>query len=260
MPRPAAWTVFRFEFGRSLTLPRLIGSCLLVLFPVALVALMQYQGARFERDQRQALVLFLLIPQVLTMMGLLLWATPIILAELESRTWTYLAVRPVGKGAVLLGKYITATAWTALVDLVSLTLSMAVIGWGDDSLRIWCSLAALIPLACLAYGALYVLLGVVFLRRAMVAAVAYTFVSDFVLTWLPATIHQFTVQYHLRCLGAKWMNWTGLPARVGLPEELVFSTAPAWQHLAVLLGGTIGVLVIAVLVLRRRELIRANET
>ncbi len=136
MRRPAAWTVFRFECGRTLTLPRLLASALLVLFPVALIALMQYQGAHFERDQWEAIVLFILIPQVLSMMGLLLWATPIIHTELENRTWTYLAVRPVGKGAVLLGKYMTATVWTALVGVVSLTLSMGVIGMEDDTLRI----------------------------------------------------------------------------------------------------------------------------
>ena len=42
--------------------------------------------------------------------------------------------------------------------------------------------------ASLAYGALFTFLGVVFLRRAMVAAVAYTCVIEVIVTLIPATI------------------------------------------------------------------------
>jgi ABC-type transport system involved in multi-copper enzyme maturation permease subunit len=111
-------------------------------------------------------------------------------------------------------------------------------------------------LASLTYGALYMLLGVLFLRRALVVAVAYTFLMEFIVSFIPAVVHQITVQYHLRCLLAKWLGWTRLPHHVGLDEQLFFSTAPAWHHVLVLLGMTAGLLSAAILVLRQRELVK----
>ena len=255
----ATWTVFRFECVRTLTLPRLVFSAALMLFPVAMVILIQYQGGHLERDSRAAIALFILIPQVLCLMGLLLWATPVIHTELEGRTWAYLAYRPAGKGSVLVGKYLNAAVWTALTALLSLSVSMAIVRPEVEALRVGGVIAALTLLACFSYGALYVFLGVVFLRRAMVAAVAYTFLSEVALSWIPATVHHFTVQYHLRCLGMKWMGWTSLTGQAEFDERLLFSAAPAWQHLLILLVFTAVLLGAAVLILRRRELLRAVE-
>jgi ABC-type transport system involved in multi-copper enzyme maturation permease subunit len=255
----ATWAVFRFEWGRTLTVPRLAFSGALGLFPVLLLALVQSLGAHLEREGLGLLTLFVLIPQVLCMMGLLLWATPVIHSELEGRTWAYLALRPAGKGSVLLGKYLAAVAWTALVAQVSLALSMAVVRPEVDAMRVWGVLGGLTIFACLAYGAIYVLLGVIFLRRAMVAAVVYTLISEFALTWVPATIRQLTVQYHLRCLAAKWMGYSELPRHVRIDKELIFSSASTFQHLAILAAFTAVLLAAAMVILRRRELVRASD-
>jgi ABC-type transport system involved in multi-copper enzyme maturation permease subunit len=71
-------------------------------------------------------MLLYLIPQVVCLLGLLLWATPNVHSELEGRTWIYLAVRPDGKAMVLLGKYLTAVAWSASACLLALTISVIV--------------------------------------------------------------------------------------------------------------------------------------
>jgi len=91
-------------------------------------------------------------------------------------------------------------------------------------------------------------------------AVAYTFLMEFVVSFIPAMIHQLTIQYHLRCLLAKWVALTDLPSQTDLGEQLLFSTAPAWQHVLALLGFTAGLLAISVLVLARRELVKPDET
>ena len=57
-------------------------------------------------DTVWGLILFGLIPEVITLFGLLLWVTPVVQAELEGRTWIYLAVRPRGRVSMLLGKYL----------------------------------------------------------------------------------------------------------------------------------------------------------
>jgi ABC-type transport system involved in multi-copper enzyme maturation permease subunit len=256
----AAWTVFRFEWTRTLTVPRLAFGAVLALFPVALLALIQYQGGRLEVAYGAPIALFVLIPQVVCLMGLLLWATPVIHSELEGRTWTYLAIRPAGKGAILAGKYLTATTWTTLVALVSLTACMPVIWPDTEPLRVFAVVAALTVLASLAYGALYVLMGVIFLRRAMVAAVAYTVMSEFVVSWVPATIHHFTMQYHLRCLGAEWLGWPDdLPHDFPIDRELLFGSLSTELHLLILLSLTAALFTAAVFVLRHRELVRADE-
>ncbi len=40
--------------------------------------------------------MFVLLPQVVTVLGLLLWATPVVHSELEGQTWVYAVVRPGG--------------------------------------------------------------------------------------------------------------------------------------------------------------------
>ena len=58
--------------------------------------------------------------------GTFLWATPAISAELERRSWVYLAVRPNGGTAVLLGKYLAAVSWVLTAALVGLAIALAI--------------------------------------------------------------------------------------------------------------------------------------
>jgi ABC-type transport system involved in multi-copper enzyme maturation permease subunit len=246
------WTVFRFEIGRILTLPRLAIGAALTLFPVALLALMVYHGANLSRPQSGSVALFVLIPEMLCLMSILLWATPVIHAEVEGKTWAYLAVRPAGKGPILLGKYLAAVAWTGALALVSLTISVAIIHPENGSLFTWLVFARLIVFSCFAYSAIFVLLGVVFLRRGMLAAVAYTVVFEVLVAFIPAVINQFTVQYHLRCLLIQSMPEVAQNLR-GL-----FGDNPWWQHVLILAAMTVVALSVAAAVLRQRELVRGD--
>jgi ABC-type transport system involved in multi-copper enzyme maturation permease subunit len=248
------WTVFRFEIGRILTLPRLAIGAALAAFPPVLMAFMQQQGADWNRPYTGGVVLFTLIPEMVCLMGMLLWATPAVHAELEGKTWAYLAVRPAGKGPILLGKYLAAVAWTATLALLSLTLSVAVVRPIEGTLLAWFAVARLVVLSCFAYGAIFVLLGVLFLRRGMLAAVAYTVVFEVAVSFIPAVINQFTVQYHLRCLLIRWMDWPAVPPSF----RALFGNSPWWQHMLILLGITAAALCLAVAVLRQRELVRGD--
>ena len=75
------WTVYRFERARTRTVSRLVFGAALALFPVAMVALIQYEGGHLEIEGRRAATLFILVSQVVCLMGLLLWATPVIHSE-----------------------------------------------------------------------------------------------------------------------------------------------------------------------------------
>ena len=113
--------VFLFEWRRSLTVPRMAWWLVLAGFPVFIIGLIRFTvdaaspASRSGVDEvpRELWVgfLFALGPMLVTMLGTMLWVTPALSAELERRSWVYLAVRPHGGRAVLLGKYLAAVTW-----------------------------------------------------------------------------------------------------------------------------------------------------
>ncbi len=112
-------------------------------------------------------------------------------------------------------------------------------------------MVALVSLASACYGALYALFGVVLHRRAMVIAVGYTLVFEFLVSLIPAVINRLTVQYRLRNLLFAWMDWWEL-----LPKEagdMFLGTEPAWVHLLVLAVGVLGILWLAAQIVQMRE-------
>ncbi len=201
-------------------------------------------------------VLFGLIPEVITLFGLLLWVTPVVQAELEGKTWIYLAVRPRGRASVLFGKYLAAITFTALAGWTSATICIY-IAQPAYPWRLWSSLLLVVGGACLGYGALYSLIGVFVQRRAMVIAVAYTLIFEFLVSFVPAVINQFTVQLRLRNLFVRFMGW-----RESLGEELgetFLGHQPAWLHVLILCGFTVTLLAIAMQVIQRKEYATADE-
>lgn len=251
------FAVFRFEWSRALTVPRMAWWLVLAVFPPGLVTLVRFlEGDPPDPPGAAAwtFLLFVLIPCVVCLMGLLLWATPWLQSELEGKTWTYLAVRPGGKTAMLVGKYLTAVSWTALAGWMALALSLIVIS-PPDLVRNAAALGALVLLACLAYGAVFVLLGVIVPKRAMVSAVVYTLVVEFLVGLIPAVVNELTVQYRLRALLVKWMDWEQTLLR-DLPEffRLVLDSGPAWQQVLILLGIAGGLVTLSAVIVRQREL------
>ena len=203
-------------------------------------------------DRLWGIVFFGLIPEVITLFGLLLWVPPLVHAELEGRTWIYLAVRPRGRVSVLLGKYLTAITWTALAGWISTTVCVLV-ARPECALRLWGTMVALVALACVAYGAIYSLIGVWLHRRAMVIAVAYTLIFEFLVSFIPAVINKFTVQYRLRNLLITWMDWWDWDLVSSGPTTLFMGNERAWVHILILCGIVVGILAIAVQVIQRRE-------
>jgi len=201
-------------------------------------------------------VLLGLIPGVTTLLGLLLWATPIVQAELESRTWGYVAVRPRGRASVLLGKYLTAVAWTTVAGWTSATVCI-LIAQPKYPLPLWSCFVVIVSLACAGYGALYSLIGVCIQRRAMVIAVAYTLIFEFLISFVPAVINQFTIQYRLRNLLVLLMGWRDMfPEDAG---EVFLGNQPTWLHLVILASLTMAMLIASVQVIQRQEYVTAEE-
>lgn len=257
--------VFLFEWKRSLTVPRLLGWAMMALFPVFIIGLIRASIQSHSPPPRELWVgfLFALIPMLVCMLGALLWATPVIATELERRSWVYLTIRPNGGTAVLLGKYLAAVTWVLPAALLGLTLAVPLTITANtdpmDALKLWWAIARLVCLACPAYSAIFLLLGIINPRRAMVLAVAYSLLFELIISFLPAVINKVTVQYRLRAL---LIDWCDLP----LPSErnqgvlaLIGETSP-FIHVLVLMALPPVLLVGAVTLLRRSEFSSAAES
>jgi ABC-type transport system involved in multi-copper enzyme maturation permease subunit len=257
-------SVFRFEWSRTLTVPRMAWWALLAVFPPGILAIIKFLGGNPPDPIWWTIVFFILIPGVVSLMGLLLWATPVLQGELEGKTWTYLAIRPGGKTAMLLGKYLTAVSWTTLAAWLALLLSLIIVDPPDPP-RHAIVLGTIALLACLAYGAVFTFIGVVIPKRAMVVALVYTLVVEFLVGSIPAVVNELTVQFRLRALLVKWMGWEDSLLSSNEFEDLerffrlAFGSAPGWQQVIVLLIGSAALLGASAILLRERELAASDE-
>ncbi|MGB7345393.1 MAG: hypothetical protein WBD20_14350 [Pirellulaceae bacterium] len=239
--------VIRFELTRSFTKGRMAIWAILVAFPVALFVLMDQAGNAIRIEQ-WGITLFILIPEMVCLLGLLLWATPAISTEIEGQTWIYLAMRRSGRSIVLLGKYMTAVLWSLSAALVSVTLCLLLVD-NVGGFRLWAVMSILSVLSCFAHAGIFILIGVVFHRRTMVTAVFYTLAIEFGLSFVPAVANKITVSYRLRGLLAEWMQWDEARSMA----ESVFGPEPPHIHLFVLFTITVVTVCAAVFILARSQ-------
>ena len=259
------WTavvvVFDFELRRAITVPRMAWWCVLAFFPVAIVSLvlMIPRSSQNVTVEMWATFLYILIPLLISMLGTFMWTASAISAELEQQSWIYLAVRPGGRVAVLLGKYAVAVSWVLPATLVGVTLSVIIVWLAGSSLaasgaclRTWFAIVRLSCLAVPAYAAIYLAIGAIFTKRAMVISVAYTLVFELIVSFVPALINKFTIQYRLRALFVEWadidLNQMGELGSVDL-----FGNEPAWLHLTVLATYALALVITATWLVRKRE-------
>lgn len=250
--------VFFFEWRRAFTVARMGWWLVLALFPVLIVSMIRF-ALRGESMPPEAwtVMMFTLIPMLVSMLGTFLWATPVVSAELERKSWVYLAVRPQGTTNVLLGKYLVSLTWALSAALVGLCAATAIMPSGDGPRIAWI-IARITILSCPAYAALYLLLGTLFPKRSMVIAVAYTLVFELIISFVPALINTFTVQYRIRTL---LLLWGEMPVHPDMNVMLAFTgDPPAWEHVVVLLAYTLVMLVAAIGVVRGREFSSTEES
>ena len=238
--------VVRFELARSLSPGRLSIWVLLTAFPILLIGVVRWVIGT-EDPERLGIMLYVLVPQVTCILGLLLWGTPAISTELEGQTWIYLAMRRSGRSMVLVGKYLTAVLWTLSSAFVSITACCLLMG-SASSIETWAAMCILAVLSCVVHGALYVLIGVIFFRRTMVAAVGYTLAFEVGLGNIPAVINKVLISYRLRGILADWTGWD-----IRSSGELMYGVDPTSTHLIVLITMAAGLLVASLFWLRFAE-------
>ena len=257
------WAVYKFEWRRALTVPRMAWLFFLFAFPIGITLLIRTVPNDVPREPWSGF-LFALLPMLVCMLGTFLWTAPAVSAELERESWIYLAIRPGGRTAVLLGKYLAAVSWTLPAALLSMTICVLIASAeinrfsltptmteSSDSFQLWFTLARLICFSCPAYAAIYLLLGTLFTKRSMVIAVIYTLVFELAVSFVPAVINKLTIQFRLRALLVRWAE---IPVENNdlLSAELFGDSLPR-VHVFVLIGYTAILLLVALWVIRRRE-------
>ena len=80
---------------------------------------------RNEMPAEVSQTLILLLVGLVTVLSLLLWATPNVHSELEGKSWVFIASRPGGRISNFLGKYMAAVYSSFLVSWASATLQVA---------------------------------------------------------------------------------------------------------------------------------------
>ena len=162
------------------------------------------------------------------------YGTSLIADEVEEKTITYLFVRPIRRGAVLIGKYLAYLACTAVVVLPAVTVVyLSVVSQRPEGFSILDDLGIL-ALGLAAYGALSALMGAA-LRRPLVIGLVFAFGWEQLALVIPGYMRRFTLAYHL---------------------EAVFRETPsATSSLIVLMAITAACLLLATRAVERREYI-----
>ena len=131
------------------------------------------------------------------------YGTSLMADEIEDKTLTYLFVRPVRRGAVLLGKYLAYLVCTILVVMPSVVLVYLLVvplrgSLGGSFLDLLTDLA-LLSLGLAVYGALFAFVGAKS-RRPLLMGLIFIFGWEQTALAFPGYMKQFTIAYYLQSL------------------------------------------------------------
>ena len=259
-----------FELRRSMSVQRISVSIGMALFPPAMLSLLIF-GAKVSSadggaqmiDSAQFLAVFL--TALVLLLSLLLWATPNVYSELEGKSWLFVASRPAGRTLIFLGKFMASVVVSLAICFTAITLCVLVIRSTNETInpiRLWLSMNVVYFLATLIYAAVFSLIGVVFVKRAMVVGAGFLIGFDVFLATLPgALINRFTVRHHLQEIGIATMGWF-FPANAGSEQDyrnIYGQEWATWIHVTIVLSVTLLLLIIGAKVISSREYVTSDQ-
>jgi ABC-type multidrug transport system permease subunit len=148
-------------------------------------------------------VIWLLYLRVIVPILGVFYGTSLMADEVEDKTITYLFVRPVRRGAVLLGKYLAYVVCTVFVVLPSVMLVYLLIvpingSLGGSFIDVLKDLA-LLSLGLAVYGAVFAFIGAK-LKRPLLVGLMFIFGWEQAAMAFPGYMKKFTVAYYLQGL------------------------------------------------------------
>ena len=208
LPFPkGAYRVARVAPFRVLRGKRLLALLLLAYSPVLVVLLMRIFGATASLGVRgfvegaTSLYVTIIFPVTLLFLG-----AAAIGDEIDNGTLLYLRLRPVGRGAIVCGRYFAAVLSSvvllapALVLLYLIQVGTRGGGLLVEQLPLLFVMLGNLVLASLSYGALFLLLSLL-LRHAVIVGVFFVMGWEvFVSAVIPSKAALATVSFHLRAI------------------------------------------------------------
>lgn len=259
----AVFRIFDLSLGRMLSSRRSVLLALLVVGPVALSLAIRIAVA-FDFGPPRAprpggpvlygLIMWLLYIRFIVPVLGVFYGTSLVADEVDDKTLTYLFIRPIPRGAVLVGKYLAFLTCAALLVLPSETLVYFLIvpirggRMGDSFPALVADLGVSIA-GLAAYGAVFAYVGAR-LKRPLVVGLVFAFGWEPAVLFFPGYLKRLTVAYYLQGLVPHAMP-DDTAATILL--RVVRETPPVWASLASLALLTVGGLWLASLAVIRRE-------
>mgnify|MGYP001186674783 CR=1 FL=1 len=252
--------VFRYELKKSFGIgPTIFWLCVIV-FPTILQLLIDHTGYTFP-EEFSGVLLVGMIPGAVCLMTILSSMAPYLNTELEGNTWPYVATRPHGRTAMMLGKYFVSITRSIIAGFLALVIIFpatslnklnrdipppisisenttgtvnasqepdgtaevkAIVVDRDEPYPLWVSLSILVVLSSVCYSSLFCLLGTIMHKKPMILAIIYTLLVEGVISMLPAVVNAFTINFYLRSMFLRFMGWN----LTDLPNELSFINDP----------------------------------
>ena len=212
----SAARIFDLSLGQMLASRRSVFLALLAGAPVLLAALIRFaavaepaalpeiNGARIGGPALFGLMIWLLYIRFIVPVLGVFYGTGLVADEVDDKTITYLFVRPIPRGAVLVGKYFAYFACTALLVLPSVVLVyFLVVPIGGGSIgAAFPSLAidlGMLASGIAAYGALFAWVGAR-MKRPLVIGLVFIFGWEPGVLLFPGYLKRATVAYYLQGL------------------------------------------------------------
>jgi len=182
------------------------------------------------------------------------YGTSLVADEVEDRTITYLFVRPIPRGSIVIGKYLAYLVCTTLVVLpcvIAAYLLITPIGGGSyvETIPLLLRDLGLLTLGLAAYGAVFAFVGAK-VPRPLVAGLVLIFGWEQVALVVPGYLRRFTVAYYLQSLVPHAMPQDDTITAI---QSLFAEPPSAGSSLLWLLAIVIGALWLAARVMETRE-------
>lgn len=259
--------MLRLELRKNLLSVRALPVYLLAALPVGVVVLIVLISALLEPppellDPAGASLFFAILYQFILRFVVYfgcMWAfMNLFRGEVMDRSLHYYFLSPVRRDVLVAGKYLSALVATVIVFGASTTFVFAVIrGYPGlsglleaSTIGMWLSYMAVTTLACVGYGAAFLLLGLL-LRNPLVPAIVIFFWETAALPLLPAALKKISVMFYLQSLFP-------VPVDEG-PFAIIVDPAPVWVGVLGLPVFTTLLLFIAGWRVRRMEIVYAAD-
>ncbi|HLN33128.1 MAG TPA: ABC transporter permease [Gemmataceae bacterium] len=206
-------------------------------------------------------MIFSLIPQALVPLTALLYASGMIQDEIEDQTLTYLLIRPLRKWTIYVVKLCATILVTILLSAVFTMTAFVAVHWGTPELwqeaLFWRVLKTfgLLALTLVAYCSIFGWLSL-FVKRSLVAGVAYIIVLEGILGNIDFAVRRLSVIYYFRVLALRWLHADWATGRGGAAENwsIPLDSAPsASTCIEILLAAGLVATVLAAAIFTTRE-------